>query len=152
MTLQPLTQAWLDQARALEQRCFDDSWSESLWQLYLPQGCSYLLCDDNSRLLAFALCHRVLDEAELLRIAVAPECRQQGLGRMLLQQTLVNLSEQGVTRLLLEVRASNVAAIALYQCCELQQDAIRKGYYETAVSGVREDACLFSRTLGSQPS
>ncbi|QEW07727.1 ribosomal protein S18-alanine N-acetyltransferase [Nitrincola iocasae] len=151
MTLQPLTQAWLDQARALELRCFDDSWSESLWQLYLPHACSYLLSDDDS-LLGFALCQRVLDEAELLRIAVMPECRQQGLGRILLQQTLERLSGQGVTRLLLEVRASNVAAIALYQCCGLQQDAIRKGYYETAIAGVREDAYLFSRRLGSHES
>lgn len=149
MNLQPLTQAWLDQARALEKRCFDDSWSESLWQVYLPHACSYLLCDDDKQLLGFALCQRVLDEVELLRIAVAPECRQQGLGRLLLQQTLDNLSEQGVTRILLEVRVSNAAAIALYQCCELQRDAIRKGYYETAVAGVREDACLFSRSLGS---
>lgn len=149
MTLQPITHAWLDQARALESRCFDDSWSESLWQLYLPHGCSYLLCNDDSQLLAFALCQRVLDEVELLRIAVAPEYRQQGLGRLLFQQMLDKLSEQGVARILLEVRASNAAAIALYQCCELQRDAIRKGYYETAVAGVREDACLFSCSLRS---
>ncbi|KGK42850.1 hypothetical protein LH51_04125, partial [Nitrincola sp. A-D6] len=77
---------------------------------------------------------------------------QQGLGRILLQQILDNLSEQGVARLLLEVRASNAAAIALYQCCDLQQDAIRKDYYETTEPGVHEDAYLFSCTLALQPS
>jgi ribosomal-protein-alanine N-acetyltransferase len=152
MTLQPLTQAWLEQARALEQRCFDDAWSESLWQLYLPHAASYLLCDDDSQLLGFTLCQRVLDEVELLRIAVVPECRQQGLGRILLQQTLDKLSEQGVKRFLLEVRASNAAAIALYQCCDLHQDAIRKDYYETTEPGVRENAYLFSGTLTSHQS
>lgn len=152
MTLQPLTQAWLKQARALEQQCFEDAWSESLWQLYLPHACSYRLCDDHSRLLGFTLCQRVLDEVELLRIAVVPDCRQQGFGRLLLQQTLDNLSAQGVKRILLEVRASNAAAIALYQCCDLQRDAIRKDYYETTEPGVRENAYLFSGTLTAHQS
>ncbi|KGK41860.1 hypothetical protein LH51_11750 [Nitrincola sp. A-D6] len=48
MKVHLLTPAWLEQARALEQRCFADAWSESLWQLYLPHACSYLLCDDDS--------------------------------------------------------------------------------------------------------
>lgn len=91
-------------------------------------------------LLGFAVWSQVLDDAELLDIGVAPACRRQGLGQRLLDAVMAAARAQGAQRLLLEVRAGNLAAQALYQRAGFQLSGRRKGYYPAADG--REDACL----------
>ena len=91
-------------------------------------------------------------EAELLRIAVSPEARGQGLGRALLEACQRDLAEAGMARLFLEVRPSNAAAIRLYHACGWRPCGRRPGYYPDG-----EDAALFLREIvtsrsGSGPS
>ena len=83
---------------------------------------------------------QVLDDAELLDIGVAPACRRQGLGQRLLDAVMAAARAQGAQRLLLEVRAGNLAAQALYQRAGFRLSGRRKGYYPAAEG--REDACL----------
>ncbi|VDZ96197.1 ribosomal-protein-alanine acetyltransferase [Salmonella enterica subsp. enterica] len=64
---------------------------------------------------AFAITQVVLDEATLFNIAVDPDFQRRGLGRMLLEHLIDELEKRGVVTLWLEVRASNAAAIALYE-------------------------------------
>ena len=91
-------------------------------------------------LLGFAVWSQVLDDAELLDIGVAPACRRQGLGQHLLDAVMAAARAQGAQRLLLEVRAGNLAAQALYQRAGFRLSGRRKGYYPAADG--REDACL----------
>ena len=91
-------------------------------------------------LLGFAVWSQVLDDAELLDIGVAPACRRQGLGQRLLDAVMAAARAQGAQRLLLEVRAGNRAAQALYQHAGFRLSGRRKGYYPAADG--REDACL----------
>jgi ribosomal protein S18 acetylase RimI-like enzyme len=77
-------------------------------------------------------------EAELLRIAVDPAHRGQSLGRILLEACQRDLAAEGLTRLFLEVRASNAAAIRLYGACGWRRCGLRLGYYPDG-----EDAVLF---------
>lgn len=91
-------------------------------------------------LLGFAVWSQVLDDAELLDIGVAPACRRQGLGQRLLDAVMAAARAQGAQRLLLEVRAGNLAAQALYQRAGFRLSGRRKGYYPAADG--REDACL----------
>ncbi len=91
-------------------------------------------------LLGFAVWSQVLDDAELLDIGVAPACRRQGLGQHLLDAVMAAARAQGAQRLLLEVRAGNLAAQALYQHAGFRLSGRRKGYYPAADG--REDACL----------
>lgn len=144
MTVQHLSAEWIDQARVIESHCFNDPWSTSLWNRYLQQ--SYVLAEKD-QLYAYAQCSVVLDEAELLRIAVAPEQRQKGYGKTLFVEICQQLQRQNVSRLMLEVRASNHAAIKLYQACGMHQDGCRPHYYETHLADQREDALLFSLDL-----
>lgn len=88
----------------------------------------------------------VLDEAELLDIGVAPTARRQGLGARLLAEVIATARAAGATRLMLEVRAGNQAAQALYQRAGFMVTGRRKGYYP-APDG-REDACLMDKPLG----
>ncbi len=64
---------------------------------------------------AFAITQVVLDEATLFNIAVDPAYQRRGLGRALLEHVIDEVEKLGVVTLWLEVRASNVAAIALYE-------------------------------------
>lgn len=70
---------------------------------------------------AFAITQVVLDEASLFNIAVDPAFQRRGLGRQLLQHLIDELIKRDVLTLWLEVRASNLPAIALYE----QLDSIR---------------------------
>ena len=90
--------------------------------------------------LAFArwACVPAAGEAELLRIAVDPAHRGQGLGRTLLEACQRELAATGMDHLFLEVRAANAAAIQLYRSCGWQRCGLRAGYYPDG-----EDAALF---------
>ena len=79
-------------------------------------------------------------EAELLRIAVDPAHRGQGLGLTLLEACQRDLEAEGLTHLYLEVRVSNQAAIQLYRACGWKPCGLRPGYYPDG-----EDAALYQR-------
>ncbi len=89
------------------------------------------------------------DMIELLLIGVAPEQQRRGLARQLLDEGLAWARQQGVERLVLEVRASNVAAITLYKNYGFQADGLRKNYYPLS-EGQREDAVLMSLAIAAK--
>lgn len=86
--------------------------------------------------------HRVLDEADLVSIAVDARSRRQGLGALLMQHMLGWCRQHQVARLMLEVRVSNAPARAMYARFGFAEDGIRPGYYQNP----REDAVLMSWT------
>ncbi|WP_168927475.1 ribosomal protein S18-alanine N-acetyltransferase [Nitrincola alkalilacustris] len=145
-----LTPDDLPAAIVLDAEAFDDPFSESLWQSLLEgRGCAWLLREDHDTpVLAFALFSCVLDEAELLRIAVSPDFQGRGCGRQLIQGALSFLQQRGCCRVMLEVRRSNLAAIRLYEHCGFVLEAVRKAYYVDS-AGV-EDALIYICTL-AQP-
>ncbi len=83
-------------------------------------------------LAGFVLSRRVLDEAEILTIAVAPEFRRRGIGSALLSVHLATLAAQGAKALFLEVEAGNHAALALYAGFDFYEVGARKAYYRKA--------------------
>lgn len=80
----------------------------------------------------------VIDEAHITNIAVRDELRGQGLGRRLLDHLMTQAVERGATSATLEVRASNLPAISLYEKAGFKTCARRKGYYPDN----REDALV----------
>lgn len=84
---------------------------------------------ENCPLAGFVLAQRVVDEAEIHAIAVAPSCRRQGLGQRLLDHVIGELSRDLPCRLFLEVAVDNVAALALYGKNEFVEVGRRRNYY-----------------------
>ncbi len=80
-------------------------------------------------LVGFVLSRLVLDEAEILTIAVAPKSRRRGVGGALLGAHLATLAAQGAKALFLEVEAGNHAALALYAQFNFYRVGARKAYY-----------------------
>lgn len=97
----------------------------------------------------FVLGRVVLDEAELLTIAVAPQARRQGIGAALLAAFEARARAAGAARAFLEVAADNPAATALYTGAGWQPCGRRKGYYRDG-PGRPVDALLLQRTF-AQP-
>ncbi|HEV2604786.1 MAG TPA: GNAT family N-acetyltransferase [Microvirga sp.] len=77
----------------------------------------------------FALSRRVLDEAEILTIAIRPDCRGRGHARPLLQHHLDELARAGVRTVHLEVEEGNAPALALYRRLRFETVGRRAGYY-----------------------
>ncbi len=95
------------------------------------------------KVLGFATLHRIIDEAELLNLAVDPEHQHQGVGKALLDEARRRLLEQGAKRVYLEVRLSNRAALGLYYSAGFGLHSLRKDYYRDPP----EDAYILCLTL-----
>lgn len=144
-----LDKAYLKPLLDIETACFSSPWSESSLSDYLD-GSPRKLAQGwlESDLVGFALFSVIIDEAELLQVAVEPSKRKQGIAEKLLQQSFQQLKTRGVSRILLEVRASNVTALKLYKRLGFCEDGIRKAYYPPEnMDTEREDAVLMSVCL-----
>ena len=84
-------------------------------------------------------------EAELLTIGVAQAGQRKGLGRALLAEMLEAARAKNMRRVFLEVRASNVAAIALYRSAGFDRIGERRGYYRN--EGGSDDALVMACEL-----
>ncbi len=96
--------------------------------------------------LAFALGRVILDEAELLTIAVHPDVQRQGYGAATLAAFEAAARGRAASRAFLEVAATNVPARALYARAGWSEDGLRRAYYRAEAG--RIDAILMSKTLG----
>jgi ribosomal-protein-alanine N-acetyltransferase len=94
----------------------------------------------------FVLSRIVLDEAEIITVAVAPEARGKGHARPLLSHHLDALSRRGVARVHLEVEEGNGPAIAAYRRLGFQETGRREGYYQKP-DGTRVSALTMALDL-----
>ena len=146
LKVQPLTTENLVELLELDQICFDGMWTMEgyLRELESPTSCflGLFLPDDsivNSSLLGMGCFWSVLEEAHITILAVHPEYQGYGLGQFLLYSLLREAWEKGLERVTLEVRASNIAAICLYQKFGFKVAGRRPRYYQDN----NEDALIF---------
>ena len=91
----------------------------------------------------FCILQPVLDEANLLLMAIHPSQQGKGLGYQLLDQAIAMLKNEPI-QIFLEVRESNLAAIVLYEKADFHQIDLRKNYYPLEKGG-REHAVIMVR-------
>lgn len=140
----PMDRSHIPQIAALEQECFSDPWSENLLEdaLFDPQA-SFIVAQDSEEegnVLGYAGLHAVLDEGYIDNIAVTPDARRHGVASALLE-VFCRFGAVNLAFLTLEVRKSNMAAIALYEKFGFQRAGLRPGYYQHP----REDAVIMTR-------
>jgi ribosomal-protein-alanine N-acetyltransferase len=85
-------------------------------------------------------------ESHLMNIAVHPERRGQGYGRLLLEKMIKNGVSHDVKMAWLEVRPSNSAALDLYKKAGFKKISIRRGYY----ADTKEDAIIMALPIDSR--
>ena len=134
---------------AIERVSFTDPWSRSSFAAILEQPRVFfaVALDAVGALVGYAVAWFVLDEAELANLAVAPEARGRGIGTQLLRGALAAAEGRGSTVMYLEVRASNVSALALYTSHGFLEVNRRRAYYRKPV----EDALVLRRSSASLP-
>ncbi len=137
----------------LETACFTHPWSETQVAEEVagvaPGGARMVLvlegppggCDPWAGIRAYGSFRLVLDEMHVLNVAVAPGQRRRGLARWLLAFAMRKAARAGACRALLEVRAGNTEALALYESLGFRRVGVRGGYYRDPL----EDALLLSR-------
>ena len=122
-------------------------WSHAAWLGAIAPGPEQrricLVAETANSLAGFVVFSTLPPESELESIAVAAEFQQKGLGKSLFLAGIAALRSTRVTTVLLEVRASNLAALALYARLGFVADGRRKGYYADPV----EDALLLHLDL-----
>ena len=129
----------------IERQAHRHPWTEGNFLDAMQAGYACKAVFFAGELTGYAVLMLGVDEAELLNISIAPTQQRRGLGRQLLRAMLTLARTQNKLRVLLEVRASNNAAINLYQTTGFQRIAVRRAYY-VAASG-REDAIIMDCVL-----
>ena len=150
VTIRPARATDLPAILGIERVSFTDPWSRSSFTALLEQPRVYfaVALDATGTLLGYTVAWFVLDEAELANLAVAPDARGRGIGTLLLEGALEAAEARGSEAMYLEVRASNVSALALYGSHGFIEISRRKSYYKRPV----EDALVLRRTwIGREP-
>lgn len=132
----------LDAIMAIEPVIYSHPWSLGNFTDSLTAGHIAWVMLSADAIIGYSVMMPVLDEAHLLNISIAQAYQQRGLGYELLKHMLFCAKATEMKVMLLEVRSTNVSAIALYAKMGFVEDAIRKGYYQGEHG--REDAVLMS--------
>ncbi|PIT70789.1 ribosomal protein S18-alanine N-acetyltransferase [Bartonella tribocorum] len=133
----------------IHQHCFTPAWGKQAFDTFLTDhsifGYKAFLIEKSDQILGFCLCRLILDEAEIITIAVHPHYRQQGIGTLLIDRIIHHLHDKRAIKLFLEVESSNLSALNLYQRFEFQKISERLAYYPS--QNGRGDAIIMQKTF-----
>jgi len=141
--------AELDAILALDDVCFHRPWTRADYERELqdPARCFVHVVRVDQAIVGYCSFWRIFDEIHLNNFAIHPAWRRQGLGRALLAHVLTEAAALGAPNATLEVRASNAAAIALYEAGGFARAGLRRAYYTHPV----EDALILWRGRPGPP-
>lgn len=133
----------------LEEIATDFPWSEKAHQDAITQNYPSLLIEIQSDIAAFIVFNAYVDECHLLNLVVKPEYQGHGFAKQLFQAMYQYAIDSHLSRIILEVRISNVAAINLYRQLGFKQIGERKNYYRGNPNQdlAREDAIVMEKIL-----
>lgn len=143
MMIVSMTSDHVAQVAELERICFGtEAWSEKSVASELNNPLSFwLVAVDGDRVAGYVGSQTVLDESDMMNVAVHPDYRKQGIATALIVGLVEELRKRGSRCLTLEVRASNENAISLYKKLDFQEVGRRKNYYRNP----REDALILRK-------
>jgi len=124
-------------------------WSRGAFEYELessPDRSRLLVTEHNGTITGYIVYWLIEDAGEILDLAVAPRFRRKGIARGLVRGTIVDMEGRGARMIHLEVRPSNVAALALYRHYGFEKAYVRPAYYDKP----REDAWVLRLSFRSQ--
>lgn len=139
----PMDERHLPALAEIERACFHVPWSENALRKELGKGLFLVAEDENQTVCGYVGCQTVLDEGYITNVAVSPDFRRQGIGRLLIQTLTERAQQAQLAFVTLEVRASNDPAIALYTAAGYEPVGRRKNFYRSPT----EDAILMTLQL-----
>lgn len=144
LVLRPVTRADVPALVALEREIFGTPWDAASFEAFLEPGPTFsCLAVIEERVAGYALGWCSHGDSELMNLAVAPGWRRRSIGQRLVRWALQHAARRGARVMSLEVRASNLAAQALYERHGFVTTTRRRGYYRAP----REDALVMRASL-----
>ena len=142
MTITEMNATHVPQVAELERICFADPWSEKSVASELDnQWALWLVAEEDDVVTGYIGSQTSIDETDVMNVAVHPDYRRRGIAEMLINALVTELKNRGSHALMLEVRASNAPAIALYEKLGFRQVGCRKNYYRNP----KEDALILRK-------
>jgi ribosomal-protein-alanine N-acetyltransferase len=128
LTIRPLSYGDLPSVISIERRSFPTPWSLAMFVLELskPDGIC-LAAEDEDGLVGYLVCARYEEVWHLMNVAITPEHRRRGIATKLIHRLFEDAGPQA--RYTLEVRISNLAAIAMYEGFGFRSAGRRRRYY-----------------------
>jgi [ribosomal protein S18]-alanine N-acetyltransferase len=147
VTTRSLGYSDLPQVISIERRAFPTPWSLAMFVLELskPSGICIAAIEDR-RIVGYLICSRYADVWHLMNIAVDPPARRRGIATALLEEMIARAGQDASYTL--EVRPSNIYAIALYERFGFRSAGTRRRYYQDT----GEDALIMWRTADTASS
>ena len=147
MMITEMNTAHVAQVAQLEKLCFADPWSEkSIASELENKWALWLVAVEEDLVIGYIGSQTSIDETDVMNVAVHPDCRRRGIAEALIMELVEQLKRKGSRALMLEVRASNAPAIALYEKLGFAQVGCRKNYYRNP----REDALILRKEWQSE--
>lgn len=138
MLLRQMTENDLPQVLELQRELAFQDWNEKQFLSEIRASYAYcVICEDDGKLLGYAIFHLLGPDSELLSIATRTSEQRKGIGSQLLKAGLDKLTESG-DQCFLEVRDGNAKARAFYEKHGFKLYSVRKKYYSDG-----EDAALY---------
>ena len=130
----------------IEAKNYNFPWSEGIFKDCIKSiNYSCWICEELDTIVGYSIVSIAGHEAHIMNICVDPDVQNQGVGSKLLENMIERASNKSES-IFLEVRPTNVAAIALYEKRGFNEIGIRKDYYPS-VEGGREDAVMLALDL-----
>ena len=138
--IRPMTECDLENVLLIEKACFSDPWTFQGFKDSLNEASAHLIVIENEEtdIVGYACLYQVVDEGEIVNVAIDPKYRQKGYGAKLVGALMELGKNLGAQCFFLEVRKSNDAGRALYSSLGFFECGIRKGFYDNP----KEDAVL----------
>lgn len=144
MTFREMLVEDLDQVVDIEQKLFSVPWTKEGFLTYLmKKDTMFFVVEEKKRILGYCSMMTVLDEGDILNVAVRSDRQKEGIGQFLVDSMLRMAEMQGIRLVHLEVRQGNGTARRLYQRLGFKEDGLRRDYYENPV----ENAVLMTKTM-----
>lgn len=134
----------------IEKSVHKSPWSYSILSdcVLVGYDCRVLEKNDEKgakQIIGYLIGRRSFNTYHILNIGIAPDYQHQGFGKILLKQLIDSLIGSIIKTIILEVRPSNTAALALYHSFGFEHDTIKKGYYNDNAG--EEDALLLKKMI-----
>lgn len=144
----PLEERHIKDIARLEALCFSEPWSEEGILEAYRLGTKFFIAENSKQLMGYIGIKAVIDEGYITNVAVYPQYRGIGVATALINKVFDFAKEKGLSFVSLEVRASNAAAVSLYEKTGFKEEGRRKDFYRLP----REDALIMTKRFSYEDS
>ncbi len=148
--IRPMQQNDIDSVYDIEVKSHRAPWSRQILSdcVFVGYDCRVLELGkkNQKKIIGYIICRQSLTVCHILNICISTSTQSKGYGTFILKSVLDSLySKKDVESVILEVRPSNLAALALYRKFGFEEDSVKKGYY---IEGDHvEDAIVLKKLL-----